>query len=86
MGRILAFIGVLVTGALLGGFFGKFLGMAFPSGRIHELFAGEITAGLHPTHIDLHLVDLTFGCLFRFNMFSLIGVIVAALLFKIVLK
>ena len=82
MKSLLEIAGVVVVGALLGSFLGKFIGMAFAQGKIHELFATDITAGLHPTNLDLRIVDLTFGCLFHFNMTSVLGILVAALLYK----
>ncbi|MBI4385836.1 MAG: DUF4321 domain-containing protein [Elusimicrobia bacterium] len=79
-------VGVLVTGALLGSFLGKFIAIAFPQGRVRDLFSTDITAGLHPIQLDLRIVDLTFGCLFHFNMMSVVGILAAAFLFKSVLK
>ena len=73
---------VLVAGAVLGSFFGKFVGLLFPQGRVHDLFSTDITAGLHPTTLDLRVIDLTFGCLFHFNLVSIIGIIIAAFLYR----
>lgn len=73
---------VVVIGALLGSFLGKFVGMAFPGGRIHDLFATDIVAGLSPTRLDLRIVDLTLGCQFHLNMTSVIGILVAVYVFK----
>ena len=77
---------IVVTGALLGSFLGKFIGLWFPEGKVHELFATDITAGLHPTSLDLRLIDVTFGCLFRFNVTSIIGIMLAAVLYKRVIR
>jgi hypothetical protein len=73
---------VVVSGALLGSFLGKFVALAFPNGRIHDLFATDISAGLSPTNLDLRIIDLTFGCMFRFNVMSVVGIVLAALLYK----
>lgn len=86
VGRVLSFSGILVAGALLGSFLGKVLALAFPPGRVRDLFATDVTAGLHPAHLDLQVIDLTFGCLFRLNLMSMVGVLAAAYLFKRVLK
>lgn len=78
---------VIVAGALLGTFLGKAAGMALPSGRVHDLFATQIgPVGLHPTHLDLKIVELTFGCLFRFNVMTIAGIVIAAFLYKRVLR
>lgn len=73
---------VIVVGALLGSFIGGFIGHAFPDGVIHDLFAKEITAGLSPATLDLRVVEITFGCLLKFNVTSVIGIVLAAWLFR----
>ena len=77
---------VIVVGALLGSFIGGFIGHAFPNGMIHDLFAKEITAGLQPANLDLRVLEVTFGCLFKFNVPSVIGILLAAYLFRTVSK
>ncbi len=73
---------VIVVGALLGSFIGGFVGHAFPDGIVHDLFAKDITAGLQATTLDLRVLELTFGCLFKFNVPSVLGILLSALLFK----
>lgn len=76
---------ILVGGALLGTFLGKLIGMEFPNGRVHDLFATEVVAGMNPAHLDLRIIDLTFGGHLHFNMTSVAGVVVAAILVKKIL-
>lgn len=73
---------VLVVGALLGSFIGGFIGHTFPEGIVHDLFSKEISAGLAPATLDLRVMELTFGCLFKFNVPSVLGIVVAAYIFK----
>lgn len=77
---------IIVVGALLGSFIGGFIGHAFPDGIIHDLFSKEISAGLQPTHLDLRVLELTFGCILKFNVPSVIGILFAAYLFRIFSK
>lgn len=77
---------IAVSGALLGGFLGRLLATAFPNGKVHDLFAGELTAGLHPTNLDLRVIDLTFGCVFHLNIMSVVGIVLAALIYKKVIR
>ncbi len=76
----------IVVGALLGSFIGGFVGHAFPDGVIYDLFSKEISAGLQTTTLDLRVVELTFGCLLKFNVPSILGIIVAAALIRTFLK
>jgi hypothetical protein len=75
-----------VVGALIGSFLGKFIGMVVPSGSIKDLFATEISAGLSPAMLDLRVMELTFGCIFKFNITSVLGIIISALIFQKIIK
>ena len=77
---------IVVVGALIGGFLGRAIGMILPHGRVVDLLSRGITAGLPPTHLDLSVIDLTFGCMFRLNVMSVVGIVLAALLVKVVMK
>lgn len=77
---------VIVVGALLGSFIGGFIGHAFPDGIIHDLFSKEISAGLQPATLDLRVLEMTFGCILKFNVPSVIGILLAAYLFRLFSK
>lgn len=76
------FIAVIIVGALLGSFLGKFIGLVMPDGSIKDLFATDISAGLSPTKLDLSIIELTFGCIFKFNITAVLGILAAAFLFR----
>lgn len=80
------FVVVIVVGALLGSFLGKFVGLVIPEGSVRDLFATEIAAGLHPTVLDLRVIELTFGCLFKLNITAVLGIIAAAWIFRSIEK
>jgi len=84
--NVIYFIIIVVVGALLGSFLGDFLSMVIPDGSAKDLFAKGIEAGLHPTRLDLRVIELTFGCIFRFNVTSIVGIIAAAYLFRGIAK
>lgn len=84
--NILTGLIVIVVGALLGSFIGGFIGHAFPEGVVHDLFSKEITAGLQPATLDLRVLEVTFGCLFKFNVPSVIGILLSAYLFRTLAK
>lgn len=73
---------IVVVGALLGSFIGGFVGHVFPDGIVHDLFSKEISAGLQPATLDLRVLELTFGCLFKFNVPSVIGILLSAVVFR----
>ncbi|OGS34512.1 MAG: hypothetical protein A2293_09550 [Elusimicrobia bacterium RIFOXYB2_FULL_49_7] len=80
------FLAIIVVGALLGSFLGKFIVIVAPEGSIKDLFATDISAGLSPATLDLRVIELTFGCLLRLNITAVLGIVIAALLFKKVMK
>lgn len=84
--HVIMFTGVLVVGALLGSFIGSFLGMVVPTGSVHELFSQHITAGLEPLRLNLQVLELTFGCIVKLNVTSILGILVAAFLFRTLLS
>lgn len=79
---IVWFVVIVVVGALLGTFLGQFVGLVVPDGAIKNMFATEITAGLSPTKLDLRIVEFTLGCLLKFNVMSVLGIVIAAILFR----
>ncbi|OGR85406.1 MAG: hypothetical protein A2901_09250 [Elusimicrobia bacterium RIFCSPLOWO2_01_FULL_54_10] len=84
--NILTGVVVIVVGALIGSFIGGFIGHTFPEGIIHDLFSKEISAGLSPATLDLRVLELTFGCLLKFNVPSVIGIFLAAWLYRSIAK
>ena len=77
---------VVVAGAVLGSFLGGFLSTIWPTGKLHDLLAKDFSAGLQTTNLSLRIVDLTFGFRFHLNVLSILGVVIAAVLFKKVLR
>lgn len=73
---------VVLAGALLGSLMGKIVAASFPAGRVRDFLSTDISAGLRPATLDLQVVEVTVGCLFRFNVLSVAGIVLAAVLYK----
>ena len=73
---------VVAIGSLLGIFIGKLFNIWFPEGQINSLLSTAINTGLKPTTVDLNLVELTGGLVFKFNISSIIGIFLAAVVYK----
>ena len=84
--NVLIFICIVVVGALIGSFLGQMLLAAFPHGTLHHLFSREMSAGLAPAQLDLHVIQMTFGCMLHFNIMSIIGILLTAFLSRLFLK
>lgn len=78
---------VVVVGSLLGMFLTKLFGIWFPPGsQVAGLINTGINTGLNPTTVDLTLVELTAGLVFKFNIASILGIFVAAVIYKQLVK
>lgn len=67
---------VLLIGLVLGGVIGELF-----KDYIKVLSYGE-TIGFSPVKIDLAIVELTIGFVMKINLSSIIGIVIALLLFK----
>ncbi len=86
MKNVLHVIVVVVVGSLLGLFISKLLNMWFPVGQINALLNTGINTGLNPTTVDLNLVELTAGLVFKFNISSIVGIFLSAVVYKQLVK
>ncbi|GAB4032193.1 MAG: hypothetical protein Fur0012_10460 [Elusimicrobiota bacterium] len=77
---------VIVTGSLLGTFLEKVVQIWFPQGHAASLLSTSINTGLNPTSVDLSVVQLTLGLVFKFNVTTVLGVFLAALIYKQLVK
>ncbi|OGR52708.1 MAG: hypothetical protein A2049_13115 [Elusimicrobia bacterium GWA2_62_23] len=77
---------VVVVGSLLGLFIGKLLNIWFPAGQINALINTGINTGLTPTTVDLNLVEFTAGLVFKFNIASILGIFISAVIYKQLVK
>jgi hypothetical protein len=86
MKNVLHVVVVVVVGSLLGLFIGKLLNMWFPVGQVNALINTGINTGLTPTTVDLNLVEFTAGLVFKFNISSIIGIFLSAVVYKQIVK
>ena len=86
MKNVLHVVVVVVVGSLLGLFISKLLNIWFPAGQINALLNTAINTGLHPTTVDLNLVEFTAGLVFKFNISSIAGIFLSALVYKQLIK
>lgn len=78
---------VIVTGSLLGTFLGKLVHLWFPQGQTAaSLMATSINTGLNPVTIDLSVVQFTLGLVFKFDIMTVAGVFISAMIYKQLVK
>ncbi|MEI7481784.1 MAG: DUF4321 domain-containing protein [Elusimicrobiota bacterium] len=86
MKNILNVVVVIVVGSLLGLFINKLGNFWFPVGNINSLLNTGLNTGLNPTTLDLNLVEFTVGLVFKFNISSIAGIFVSAIIYKQLIK
>ncbi|MBU2574225.1 MAG: DUF4321 domain-containing protein [Elusimicrobia bacterium] len=86
MKNVLNIVVVVVVGSLFGLFISKLGNFWFPTGTVNTLINTGINTGLNPTTIDLSLLEFTIGLVFKFNIFSILGILIAALVYKQIIK
>ncbi len=78
MGKRLGFwLLVLIIGALIGSIIAEIIGLFFQdeASLIHQLFIAGIELGFDPRHINLYILDFTFGLRVTVNLLTLMGFI-----------
>ncbi|MCX5784530.1 MAG: DUF4321 domain-containing protein [Elusimicrobia bacterium] len=86
MKNILHVVVVIVVGALLGILFSKICNIWLPAGAIANLINTGIDTGLKPTTLDLNLIECTVGLVFKFNIASIAGIFISAVIYKQLIK
>ncbi len=71
---------IVIVGALLGTMVGELLGNYLPEGPVKNFLLKNITFGLDPTTLNLHILTFTIGLILKINVLTVVGVIGAGLL------
>lgn len=76
-------LGFIFIGGLLGGLLGEILTVFSPSEPIQTIFARSLSAGVDPPlTVDLVLLKVTLGFLFKINLLTILGVLLGVYLYK----
>lgn len=78
---------VIVVGTLIGTTISKVASVIWqPTSKILTILQNSINTGLNPTTIDLGVIDFTIGVLFKFNIATVIGIFITAMVYKQIIK
>ena len=73
----------IVLGGLLGGILGEILHVMAPKGTIQSIFSTALTPGVNPPlTVDLVLLRVTFGFVFKMNLLTFLGMFLGIYLYK----
>ncbi|MCK4437193.1 DUF4321 domain-containing protein [bacterium] len=84
--RIEFWLLVLIVGALIGSIVGEIIGLFFQdeASLLHKLFVAGIRPGFEPRTFNLYILDFTIGFHVKLTVCTLIGLIVAVYLGKLI--
>lgn len=78
---------VIVVGTLLGTTISKTASIVWmPNSNALSILQNSINTGLNPTTIDLGVIHITLGLIFKFNIATVLGIFIAALVYKQIIK
>ncbi len=83
--KLATYVIVLVIGLLLGGLLGELISNLLPEGVVKDFFVTTVGGRAGPGTLDLIVLSLTAGIAIKLNMMSLIGILIAAYLFRVFL-
>ena len=76
-------LGFIFIGGLLGGMLGEILTVFSPSEQIQTIFARALSPGINPPlTVDLVLIKVTLGFLFKINLLTILGILLGIYLYK----
>jgi hypothetical protein len=80
---VIVLLVILVLGALIGSVIGEVIAILAPGGYVEAVFARGINPGISPPAVlDLKVLTLTLGITMRINLASVLGIILALLLYR----
>ncbi len=74
---------IIILGALIGSVIGEVIATLTPGGLLEKVFSKGLNPGLTPPVVlDLKVLTLTFGLTMKVNLASLLGIVLALLLYR----
>jgi hypothetical protein len=75
-------LSAVILGAVIGSALGQVIGLALPDGVVKEFFTNTANIGFDPVQVNLGIIDFTLGFYFRLNVIGVIGIVLAAYIFR----
>jgi|RhiMethySRZTD1v2_1073278.scaffolds.fasta_scaffold00805_7 uncharacterized membrane protein len=80
--RIGILIVMVVFGMIIGTALGEAIAVLLPEGVVKEFFLRSVLASIGPGTLNLVAFSITFGMSFKVNVMAVLGMILAAYLFR----
>lgn len=73
---------IFIAGILIGTLIGDLLGILLPEGVVKRVMLYSIKIGFQPFTLNLHIITITFGFMFKINLFGVLGVLILGYVLK----
>ena len=74
---------IVILGALIGSVIGEVIAVLAPGGYLEKVFSRGVNPGISPPAVlDLKVVSLTFGLTLKINLASLLGIVLALVIYR----
>jgi hypothetical protein len=73
---------IVILGALIGSVIGEVIAVLAPGGFLEKVFSRGVNPGINPATLDLKVITLTFGLSVKINLASLLGIVLALLIYR----
>ena len=74
---------IVILGALIGSVIGEVIAVLAPGGYFEKVFSRGVNPGISPPAVlDLKVLTLTFGLTAKINLASLLGIVLALLIYR----
>jgi hypothetical protein len=80
--RIRILVVMVVFGMILGTALGEAIAVLLPEGVVKEFFLRSVVSSIGPGTLNLVAFSVTFGMSFKVNVMAVLGMILAAYLFR----
>ena len=83
MDSVVVLLVIIILGALIGSVIGEVIATLAPGGLLEKIFSKGLNPGLTPPAVlDLKVLTLTFGLTMKVNLASLLGIVLALLIYR----
>jgi hypothetical protein len=81
--NVIVLLVIVILGALIGSVIGEVIGSLAPGGYLEAVFSKGVNPGISPPAVlDLKVLTLTLGITLKINLASLLGIVLALLIYR----
>lgn len=76
------FVFIIILGAIVGSGLGHIMGIVLPQGAVKTVFLKALSVGIPEFHLNLAIINLTFGLTLNINLVTIIVIVLMSYLLR----